>query len=130
LLLEEIYHTMLAPSLVSSREDWDNLSNDKQTPPENPPSTTQAVESVLANDPSKSFAACRDACEAKETCLQFSYYNQTCALESSWHLGSPRYPWMEEEREIKYRSGWMVERIQGWVKGNSPCKELAWDVDT
>lgn len=129
MLLEELYTTMVAPSLVSSREDWDNLSNDKQTPPENAPSTPQFLDNLFSNDPSKSFAACRAACEAKESCFQFSYYDQTCALEKSWRLGSPRYPWMEGEREIKYRSGWMVDRIQSWIKGNSLCKGPVWDAD-
>ena len=128
--MEELYYLMIAPLMdTSRRDDWDNLSPLEQIRPE-PIIKPDFVGKFFLNDSTISYNACRKACEVERKCFQFVYYKDTCKLDTSFKLGSPRYPWKEDGEEIRVQSGWMVDRIQDWIKVNSPCEGPNWDADS
>lgn len=130
ILAEEIYYKMIASLMTTPRrDDWDNLSPFDQPHPE-PVIKPDFVGNFFVNDSSKSYNTCRGACEKDPTCFQFVYYKDTCKLDTAFKLGSPRYSWNDNGDEIKYQSGWLVERIQDFVKQNSPCVGPNWGADS
>lgn len=111
------------------RDDWDNLSPFEQLRPE-PVIKPDFVGNFFLNDSTKSYNTCRRACERDRECFQFVYYKDTCKLDTAFKLGSPSYPQTKNGEEIRTQSGWMVERIQDWIKHNSPCEGPNWDADS
>jgi hypothetical protein len=112
----------MRPHLASEREDWDNLSGDLVY--ESPDVQDEARQGGWwsRNDPKsyayKSIDECIRACKENRRCFQYVYYGQTCKLSTSFHLGGKRLP----ESDVKFRSGWDLERIAQFQEDNSPCK--------
>lgn len=141
ILAEDLYRELFSPLFVPKRADWDNLSHQTIVAPK-----PGKAGSVKHHDPSLSFEHCRQTCEGRKDCFQFAFHNSTCQLSQAFHLGEPRYPKKEKytqlytdaqgmglerevEREIKYESGWMVERIRAWVENEGRCMLPSWDRD-
>lgn len=64
-----------------------------------------------------SFDACHEACLDDESCFQFAFNGEQCFLAYSFHLGEPS----EEESGMKWRNGWLKERITHSVDQQGPC---------
>lgn len=131
--MEELYYTMIASLMITSRrDDWDNQSSFDQL--RSKPIITHNLVGdfdFFLHDPTKSYNQCRRACEKDPTCFQFMYSRGSCKTEASFTLGKPRYPSKARDggKEVRFQSGWLVERIQKWIDHNSPCKEPNWDPD-
>ncbi|KFY50841.1 hypothetical protein V495_00065 [Pseudogymnoascus sp. VKM F-4514 (FW-929)] len=130
LLVEELYYTMIASLMTNPRrDDWDNHSPIEQLHPE-PLAYPEYIGDFFHDDPNKSYNQCHKACEKDPTCFQFLYSRDSCKLDTAFNLGVPRYPTKADDgEEISFQSGWMVERIQDWIKHNSPCPGPNWEKD-
>lgn len=100
----------IAPRIIGEREDWDNIHESMKVSPKHRASHN-------------SFENCKIACERDKSCFQFVYDGTTCALSDHIRLGGTRPP--GENGEQKYRSGWMVERIQDWTM-KPHCASAHW----
>lgn len=128
--MEELYFTTIASLMTNPRrDDWDNHSPIDQLHPESL-TTPHFVGDFFLHDPTKSYNHCRKSCEKDPTCFQFVYSRDSCKIDTAFRLGSPRYPTKTEDgKEVRYQSGWMVERIKNWISHNSPCAGPNWDPD-
>ena len=135
LLMEELYYTMIASLMTTPRrDDWDNQSPFDQLRPDpiiTPVITPDFVGEFFLHDPTRSYNHCRKTCERDLACFQFVYSRGSCKLDTAFKLGKPRYPSKAEDggEEVRFQSGWMVERIQKWIDHNSPCAGPNWDPD-
>ncbi|OBT96910.1 hypothetical protein VE01_05505 [Pseudogymnoascus verrucosus] len=133
LLMEELYYTMIASLMTTPRrDDWDNQSPFDQLRPD-PILTPNHVGDFdfFHHDPTKSYNHCRKACQKDKDCFQFVYSKDSCKFDTAFTLGKPRYPKKAEDggEEIRFQSGWLVERIQKWIAQNSPCPGPNWEKD-
>lgn len=134
--MEELYYTMIASLMATPRrDDWDNQSPYSQLRPvpalTDPIITPEFVGDFFLHDPTRSFNHCRKTCEKDPTCFQFVYSRGSCKLDTAFTLGKPRYPEKAEDggKEVRFQSGWLVERIHKWIDHNSPCAGPNWDPD-
>ena len=92
--------------MSSKKDNWNNLAGDDPDPYENPE----------AND---SFEECRNACERKQRCRQFSYQPGYCQISASIQLGHASTK-DEQSTEDDFsttaiQSGWMMQRISNFL---------------
>ncbi|KAF1815682.1 hypothetical protein P152DRAFT_479574 [Eremomyces bilateralis CBS 781.70] len=99
LSFSELFTDLEFPVIISSREDWDNLSENKEF-------TTDTLE------------ACRAACHDADDCFQFHFNGELCRLHDRIRMGTRKDP----EGEKRWTSEWRVDKINKWVKNNLPCK--------
>jgi len=104
------------PQLERRKDDWDNLSKD-----------------VQAED--ATFEECRALCEAKTDCLQFSLDGSTCKSLNTIKLGDERkqrpdseaMSQEEKEKNKKISSGWVMERVEAFMKElDESCSGQDW----
>jgi len=70
----------------------------------------------------QSFEKCGAACQANNQCFQYVYFDETCKLGLSFRLGAYKAP----NKEVSYKSGWMLPRIREWQEANV-CEEPEWE---
>lgn len=125
-LLEEMYHNLIQPKIVSERDDWYNLSDDVQFKAPGEEGERQRPfedQTDLQRVAHTSFEACRSACGEDDRCHQFSFHDSTCNFQYSIRLG--------EQRSLEFdgqpwKSGWMLERIEKEM-ADYPCHEPKWE---
>lgn len=91
----------IEPSLTDQVDDWSNLSEDV----------------TLSNGSAgRSFAACFNACMKDSKCIQCEHFEDTCRLSYSIRLG---------HKQMRWKSGWVKERIQSFRRAQPTCQEGA-----
>ncbi|KAK8095002.1 hypothetical protein PG997_001687 [Apiospora hydei] len=138
LLLKDIYTHFFAPKMQSSREDWDNLSDDvlyvdlsTSTDSKGRKLETWELDRAkkgpmtqVERKAHKSFEDCRAMCEAANDCFQFLYHAGVCAKSFSFKLGHPNRS--EQSPAYRWRSGWNVPKINKWIERQGECKKPIW----
>ena len=93
---KDVFKTYIWPNLTDETPEWNNLSPDR-----------------IPESEGSSFEECRQLCEANGDCVQFNLSHDGCWISTKdVMLGQP---WGN------VRSGWMVERIQAWMKKLDHC---------
>jgi hypothetical protein len=100
----------VAPQIISTRGDWDNIQESMKIFPK------YAASHI-------SFETCKAACELDSSCFQFVYNGTTCALSDHIRVGSKRS--VEGNPAQTYVSGWMIERIRDWTM-KTHCASAHW----
>jgi hypothetical protein len=104
------------PKIGAEVTQWDNMSADKEYNAHDHGDLADPVERQAW----KSFNHCRDVCEAKKTCIQFTYDMGTCTISESFKLGYAK------PRE-KVKSGWMLDRVDElFLQLESKCSVRDW----
>ncbi|KAI3323760.1 glycosyltransferase family 31 protein [Xylariaceae sp. AK1471] len=99
----DIFRHLLFPQMTTHKPEWDNLSSDVQS--EN-----------------ATFAECREICENKADCVQFSLATRTCKILSTVKLGRQQDPSSEPTD-----SGWIMERVEAFAKDmDASCAGQDW----
>lgn len=125
--IRDVYHQFVAPHLVPTRLDWDNLSDDVYylNTSSNLLSYKQLSRaktnglSPLEKTAYLSFDNCRQACEADMGCLQYRFYHGICGFGRKIKLGYPKPK--NDDVLYKWMSGWNVDKIQAWVQEHDDC---------
>lgn len=123
----------------SSKANWDNVADAAEF---SLPTINLAIESgneTRSLDPNADFVTCRMACEGNPECFQFFFRNTTiqnddgkvdarheCRLSRAFRLGLAKSPqaFLNPEEPGTFRSwtsGWVKDRINGWVSANREC---------
>lgn len=126
-LIRDMYLEYFLPRATDARDDWNNASKDvlllgrAPTEDEKGIAVPDAKKSDIERVAHASFEGCRAACKATASCFQFSFVGEgKCALGKSFKIG---YPTGKEKDEAKRtRSGWLTERIKGWVEEQGECE--------
>lgn len=135
LLFSEVYAEFFAPQLRSTRDDWDNASEDwfyldrnatehaweawrvDRSPEDEDKTEAERTAHLSADD-------CRVACLEHPECLQYRWHNECCSMHRSFRIGKPvKRPEDEMERHM---SGWDIDKIEQWIEENSDCEERIW----
>ncbi|KAK8133346.1 hypothetical protein PG984_005358 [Apiospora sp. TS-2023a] len=134
LLLKDIYTHYFAPKMQGSREDWDNLSDDvfyidrartdRKWDSFELERAKKGPMSQVERKAHKSFEDCRAMCEAVDACFQFLYQDGLCASSFSFKLGKPNRS--EQSPAKRWRSGWIVPKINKWIERQGECKKPIW----
>ncbi|KAK5136873.1 hypothetical protein LTR08_001795 [Meristemomyces frigidus] len=95
---QDMFRQYVLPNITADREDWSNLSPDLVP---------------YSNRKGLSLGGCRALCEAKEECLQYALGPIGCSLGSLPMMGS---------RVEGIKSGWMLERIEHWMRNMKDCR--------
>ncbi|KAK6587423.1 hypothetical protein PZA11_000713 [Diplocarpon coronariae] len=106
----ELFKTFVTPSMVSERENWDNLAAEKGEFGKTGGVTSEAA----------SFEDCAHACEVDEKCFQYSHHGRTCNVGMSVRLGYKK----EADQEGVWRSGWNLTRLTDWASKRPVCEHL------
>ncbi|KAF9886753.1 hypothetical protein FE257_011130 [Aspergillus nanangensis] len=114
----DIFHEFVAPYLQPRVEFWDNWSSKYDIRSSNvanvePPSTVKSPEVFRSSW--KSVDACEAACVSWAECVQWSYYEDRCKMDSAVLLGSG-IPEGDARRQtsLPWTSGWLKRRIENW----------------
>lgn len=125
--IRDLYRKFVAPRLEATRDDWDNLSDDFFYLNTSASAYSEwELERVKPGELTKreavahrSFDDCRRACQSDKSCMQYRFWNGICSVSRSIRHGKPAKK--EEDKWWEYRSGWMVDRIQAWIRANDDC---------
>ncbi|KAK4120674.1 glycosyltransferase family 31 protein [Parathielavia appendiculata] len=137
LLMKDIYTAYVAPYLNASRDDWDNLADNRfyLDPARN--SSWEDWKLQRSKKPAElnehermahlSFEHCRAACKSLggDECFRFRYEDGACSIGDAFVLGKPvKKP---DGEMVGVKSGWMVERIQAWIqRQGASCDKVKW----
>ncbi|KAJ5232218.1 hypothetical protein N7468_005174 [Penicillium chermesinum] len=118
LQFRDIYQALVAPYLRSRVEWWDNLSSKHEIRSSNAkhvqaPSTVKSTETWRSAW--QSVDACEAACTAWAECVQWSFYEDLCKMDSMIFLGSG-IPAGDPRRQsnLMWTSGWLPRRVENW----------------
>ena len=92
----DVFKEFVRPDIVADKSEWSNLSP-----------------SLVPNTVGSSFDECREQCELHEDCLQYTSAGNGCFISTKQV--------MLGERTAGTESGWMMDRIEGWVNGLDDC---------
>ncbi|GIC88912.1 glycosyltransferase family 31 protein [Aspergillus udagawae] len=96
ILHSDVFRHLIRPQLQPLQPGWDNLSEEEQVNGE---------------------ASCRELCESKHECLQYSYVSGKCRTSNTVKLGV---------QKTGVSSGWITERIDAIVKKLGTCRTPQW----
>lgn len=129
-LIRDMYLEYFVPRATDARDDWNNGSRDviylDRAPTEEEKSITvpDAKKSDVERIAHASPEGCRAACKATPGCFQFSFLHEgKCSLGKSFKIGYPAAA--QEDGAKRTTSGWLTERIRGWVEEQGEC-EAQW----
>ena len=134
LRLKDIYKHFVAPKLVEVREDWDNLSEDtyylNRTDGRHEEWQINKAKHGDSLTPAEQLAHidlehCRAACESVDDCFQYRWQDGICGTARAFMLGKPRRRDGNEEHK-RWRSGWLVEKINRWIEAQGECDDVKW----
>jgi hypothetical protein len=128
ILLRDIYHAFVEDRMVTPlRHDWDNLSDDKTYYAE--PDEGKTVDDWTEEEKNahKSAEGCKKVCEANKDCYQWNFGGGQCAISWTFRMGNPMGR-DEHGRERKV-SGWMLDRIQSFIKSQDCSKKVDWKIE-
>ncbi|KAL5041249.1 hypothetical protein BDW71DRAFT_213217 [Aspergillus fruticulosus] len=100
LLQKDLFKWKLYDAFSSMKDDWDNLSSDKQ-PRNNSDSPTTSEE-------------CKQRCSLITDCLQFSFSHEGCSTSKKVVGGV---------RRQGFQSGWVATRIKALMKSAGKCSK-------
>ena len=120
----DVFKEFIRSCLGKERKEWDNYSV-------NPEYSKEVLNGTEAHT---SFELCREACESKAECLQFSYISSKCSVSNEVRLGRKatlqcleystaaskcarvnRSPKDMGGGAAVVSSGWMVERLAKYI---------------
>ncbi|KAL2072690.1 hypothetical protein VTL71DRAFT_12033 [Oculimacula yallundae] len=104
---EELFNTFILDSIVSERDNWDNLASDRG----------EFGKTGGVSSETSSFEECARACEADEKCFQYSHHGNTCNIGMSVRLGYKK----EADDVGIWRSGWNKTRLIDWAAKQPSC---------
>ncbi|MCJ1379529.1 hypothetical protein MMC17_002630 [Xylographa soralifera] len=127
LLFMEVFSHFVKSSLLSTRADWTNLSDDiTYTPPssEDPDRSyngrTWAELGPIERASPESADNCKAACDADDGCFQWQQHDQVCALHHSIRLGESK-----RGMQSTWVSGWKMDKIEKFQAEMGECKSGA-----
>lgn len=104
---KDIFRSLVLPKIRSRYDDWDNLSDTEQ------------------GSGGGSFEECRQTCNNDPKCIQFSLTGRTCRTSTAIKLGHQHVATAAAQEQVV--SGWMVERVQEFVKRmDASCYREEW----
>jgi hypothetical protein len=151
----DVFREFIAPQLRGERGNWDNLATGFEYS-ENKSAALPAEQlkalTKVEKDAQSSVENCRAVCESYPACLQYSYSAGTCSISPQLRLGRhatsqcleysdfaescnrskspPSKPTQDEEslyEDIFVRSGWMTDRIPGYIRDmDQSCHDNVW----
>ncbi|KAJ5684395.1 uncharacterized protein N7477_000740 [Penicillium maclennaniae] len=118
LRFRDIYKALVAPYLHSRVEWWDNWSSKYEIKSSvakdmQPPSTVQSAE--VWRSGWRSVDACEAACTTWSECVQWSFYEDRCKMDSMILPGNG-IPETDSRRQtsLPWVSGWLPRRVENW----------------
>ena len=120
LTIEDFFYTYAQEKIMTSREDWDNVSNDNVYKESDDNDIFGGW--FKPNKPYHSYKSCSKACEQDARCFQFSYTERECGFGAAFKVGYKRLP--RDRDSIK--SGWHLDKIAKFTSENK-CKAPDWD---
>ncbi|MCJ1320087.1 hypothetical protein MMC15_005424 [Xylographa vitiligo] len=124
ILFMEIFNHFVKPSLLSTRTDWTNLSDDiTYTPPspEDPERSyngrTWAELGLVERASPETADNCKKACDADNDCFQWQHHDQECALHHSIRMGESK-----RATQSSWISGWKMDKIEKFQAEMGECK--------
>ncbi|KAF2476123.1 uncharacterized protein BDR25DRAFT_379809 [Lindgomyces ingoldianus] len=112
----DIFMEYVRPQIRAALSQWDNMSADEEYNGHDQDKHSDPV----ARAAWKSFNHCRDVCESKRKCVQFSYHEGRCAISSAFRLGYAK-------PDSKVKAGWMTDRVDDlFLKLESQCGVRDW----
>ncbi|KAK4149948.1 glycoprotein-N-acetylgalactosamine 3-beta-galactosyltransferase 1 [Chaetomidium leptoderma] len=135
LLIKDIYEAYLAPNLRETREDWDNMADNRfylDTSPGREWEEWQVKRTKKPEDLNehereahKSFEHCAAACRSLpgDECFRYRYRDGACSTSNSFIMGTPV---KKETGDKRTMSGWDVEKINAWIKKQGSCRKAMW----
>jgi hypothetical protein len=137
LVLKDIFDEFLAPHLNATREDWDNMADnrfyldlDDDTRKWEEWQTKRMKKPEGYNEFEKrahlSFEDCGAACRSLpyNECFRYRYQNGACAISNSFIMGKPVK--REDKEGNRIMSGWDVEKIHAWIQKQGSCDKIKW----
>ncbi|KAF2112056.1 hypothetical protein BDV96DRAFT_649418 [Lophiotrema nucula] len=100
----DIFMEHVRPQIKSRLGEWDNMSADKEYTPASYNADHRLNE--IERNAWKSYDKCRELCESKSSCLQFSYREKRCGI-------SHTFRWGYKSEDGSVSSGWMLDRVDG-----------------
>jgi hypothetical protein len=137
LVIKDIYDEFLAPHLNETREDWDNLADNRYyldtESGDHKWEDWQVGRMKKADDYNEaeksahtSFEACGAACKSlgANECFRYRYEKGACSISNSFIMGHP----VKRERgeHLRVMSGWDVAKINAWIKKQGTCSRVHW----
>lgn len=114
----DVFKALVAPYLHSRVEWWDNWSSKHEIRSNNakdaePPSSVK--ETDVWRSAWESVDSCEAACKSWAECMQWSFYEDRCKMDSMVLLGSG-IPEGDSRRQttLPWVSGWLSERVENW----------------
>lgn len=118
LRFRDIFKALVAPYLRSRVEWWDNWSSKYEIRSNNaqdaqPPSSVKTTD--VWRSAWKSVDSCEAACVSWAECVQWSFYEDRCKMDSMALLGSG-IPEGDSRRQttLPWVSGWLSQRVENW----------------
>ncbi|KAH6845789.1 hypothetical protein B0I37DRAFT_381139 [Chaetomium sp. MPI-CAGE-AT-0009] len=136
LVLRDIYEEFLAPHLTETREDWDNLADNRfylDTESGRKWADWQLKRTKKPEDYNeqeknahKSFADCAAACESlgPDECFRYKYVDGACSISNSFIMGKPVK--RADDEKDRTMSGWDIAKINDWVRKQPACDSVKW----
>lgn len=138
LLLKDIFLEFLDPKLQQTREDWNNLSDDRYYVNKTDPDhqwedwrVGQMKNESQYNEFEKrahlSFDDCGKACESLGTdeCFGYRWSDDCCSMSNSFLLGKPVKK--DDNEKKRTMSGWDIKKIRKWIDDQGPtCDKILW----
>ncbi|KAI1438369.1 glycosyltransferase family 31 protein [Xylaria sp. CBS 124048] len=153
LMMRDLYDSLIAPKMLDTREDWDNLSDDvcyiNPDPVAQERANSQDRErqrnedemSEVEKEAWRSPEDCAKVCESEipndgsasrkerleRECFQYRWHDEVCCTSKSFKLGKPvAKPRWEADPRASWISGWYLAGIQDWIDAKGECKRPAW----
>ena len=123
----DVYNHFVHNSLIPHRDDWSNLSNDNNR-----------AGKTFTPDPSLDFNGrkwnelsevergspespdnCKKLCMTDKECFQWEHHSNRCRIGYHITMGSHKEP----EKNKKFTSGWMFERIGAFRQNMKNCTD-------
>ncbi|KAK4235567.1 glycosyltransferase [Achaetomium macrosporum] len=137
LVLKDIFDEFLAPHLNATREDWDNLADNRFYLDLDDPARKwedwQVKRMKKADEYNEyekkahlSFDDCGAACRSlpPDECFRYKYHNGACSISNSFIMGKPVK--RENKDADRVMSGWDVEKIHAWIQKQGSCDKIKW----
>ena len=136
LVLRDIFDEFVSPHLQATREDWDNLADDRFYLDTSGDREWDSWRLGRMKDPAqynelekrahRSFEDCGAACRSlgPDECFAYRYHDGACSMSRSFRLGRPvkRQP----DEEMRTMSGWDVDKIRAWIQQQDDCDSIRW----
>lgn len=150
ILIRDLYESLVAPKMVDTRHDWDNLSDDVCYVNPDPEAQKNAEGyqrdrqrkqgdmNPAEKEAWKSWENCSKVCaygdehekgsslekKRKRECFQWRWNKEVCCISKSFKLGQPKEK--APNKKDKWISGWYLKGIKDWIEATGECKEPRW----